>query len=128
MTEDHHGTMRVGIVGLGYVGLPLGVAFAEADVDIVGVDVDSSRVAALNNGVSHIEDVPSEDLQRLLHKMTFATRFVELSTCDAILICVPTPLTEHREPDLGALLGASKAVAGILREGQLVVLESTTFP
>jgi UDP-N-acetyl-D-glucosamine dehydrogenase len=120
--------MRVGIVGLGYVGLPLGVAFAEAGVDVVGVDVDSARVTALNNGVSHIEDVPSADLEPLLDRMTFATRFVELSTCDAILICVPTPLTEHREPDLGALLGASKAVAGILREGQLVVLESTTFP
>ena len=120
--------MSVGIVGLGYVGLPLAVAFAEAGVDVVGVDTDGARVATLRRGESHIEDVSAETLKPLLERLTFSTRFVELATCDAVLICVPTPLTPHREPDLGALIGASKALAGVLRSGQLVVLESTTFP
>jgi UDP-N-acetyl-D-glucosamine dehydrogenase len=120
--------MRIGIVGLGYVGLPLAVAFAEAGCDVVGIDIDAGRVAALREGRSHIEDVPSERLSAVVERCQFSTRFVELHEVDAILVCVPTPLTRNREPDLGPLLGAARGLAGVIRAGQVIVLESTTFP
>ena len=120
--------MKIGIVGLGYVGLPLAVAFAEADCDVVGVDVDATRVAALRGGVSHVEDIEDARLAAVLSRCDFTTRYVELHETDAILVCVPTPLTRNREPDLGPLLGASQALAGVIRRGQTVILESTTFP
>jgi UDP-N-acetyl-D-glucosamine dehydrogenase len=120
--------MRIGIVGLGYVGLPLAVAFAEAGCDVVGVDIDPGRVAALAEGRSHVEDIADERLRGVLERCEFTTRFVELHEADAILVCVPTPLTRNREPDLGPLLGAARDLAGIVRRGQTVILESTTFP
>jgi UDP-N-acetyl-D-glucosamine dehydrogenase len=120
--------MRIGIVGLGYVGLPLAVAFAEADCDVVGVDVDGGRVAALNQGRSHVEDIPDARLAAALARCEFTTRFVELHETEAILVCVPTPLTRNREPDLGPLLAAAQSLAGVVRRGQVVILESTTFP
>jgi UDP-N-acetyl-D-glucosamine dehydrogenase len=120
--------MRIGIVGLGYVGLPLAVAFAEADCDVVGVDVDAGRVAALSAGRSHVEDIADARLQLVLDRCAFTTRFVELHECEAILVCVPTPLTRNREPDLGPLLAAARDLAGVVRRGQTIVLESTTFP
>src|SRR5690348_4465134 len=120
--------MRVGIVGLGYVGLPLAVAFAEAGCDVVGVDVDAGKVNGLREGRSHIEDIPDAQLAAVLERCLFSTRFVELHEADAILVCVPTPLTRNREPELGPLLGAAQALAGVIRSGQVVVLESTTFP
>jgi len=120
--------MTIGIVGLGYVGLPLAVAFAEAGEQVVGLDVDAERVAAIGRGVSHIEDVPSERLQAVAGRLTASTAFAELARAQAILICVPTPLSANREPELGPLLGAAQAIADVLVEGQLVVLESTTYP
>src|SRR3954449_12353143 len=120
--------MRVGIVGLGYVGLPLAVAFAEAGCDVVGIDVDAGKVNGLREGRSHIEDIPDESLAAVLSRCTFTTRFVELHEADAILVCVPTPLTRNREPDLGPLLAAAQSLAGVVRAGQTVILESTTFP
>src|SRR4051812_14190778 len=120
--------MRIGIVGLGYVGLPLAVAFAEAGCDVVGVDVDGGRVAALGQGRSPIEDVPDERLAGVRERIAFTARYVELHEADAILVCVPTPLTRNREPDLGPLLGAAQSLAGVVRRGQVVILESTTFP
>jgi UDP-N-acetyl-D-glucosamine dehydrogenase len=120
--------MSIGIVGLGYVGLPLAVGFAEAGLDVIGVDVDQAKVTALREGQSHIEDIPTERLGAVLERCTFTTRFVELHEADAILVCVPTPLTRNREPDLGPLLNATRALAGAIAKGQLVVLESTTFP
>src|ERR1700759_49573 len=120
--------MSVGIVGLGYVGLPLAVAFAEAGCDVVGVDVDAGRVAALDEGRSHVEDIPGERLRAAAERCDFTTRFVELHEADAILVCVPTPLTHNREPDLGPLLAAAQSLAGVVRRGQVVILESTTFP
>ena len=120
--------MRIGIVGLGYVGLPLAVAFAEAGCDVVGIDVDSQKVAGLRVGRSHIEDIPPDRLGAVLERCTFSSRFVELHEVDAILICVPTPLTRNREPDLGPVLSATQAIADVIRAGQVVVLESTTFP
>ena len=120
--------MKIGIVGLGYVGLPLAVAFAESDCEIVGVDVDQARVTSLREGRSHVEDIADERLATVVGRCTFTTRFVELHETDAILVCVPTPLTRNREPDLGPLLSAAQALAGVIRRGQTVILESTTFP
>src|SRR3954465_2781752 len=120
--------MKIGIVGLGYVGLPLAVAFAEAGCDVVGIDVDAGKLAALRDGRSHIEDIPSPRLRAALARCHFTTRFVELHEADAILVCVPTPLSRNREPDLGPLLAASQALAGVIRKGQTIILESTTFP
>jgi UDP-N-acetyl-D-glucosamine dehydrogenase len=120
--------MSVGIVGLGYVGLPLAMEFAEAGVDVTGVDVDPGRIEALRAGRSHIEDVPDARLGAVLDRCRFTTRFVELHDADAILICVPTPLNANREPELGPMLSAARALGGVIRAGQLIVLESTTFP
>src|SRR5829696_5237688 len=120
--------MSIGIVGLGYVGLPLVVAFAEAGEDVLGVDVDVAKVGGLKEGRSHIEDIPSERLQAVAECTTFTTRAVDLHETEAILVCVPTPLNRNREPDLGPLLGAARTLAGVIAAGQLIVLESTTFP
>ena len=120
--------MSIGIVGLGYVGLPLAVAFAEAGEDVVGVDVDPAKIGDLNRGTSYIEDIPSERLQSVSDRTSFTTRAVDLHGAEAILVCVPTPLNRNREPDLGPLLGAARTLAGAIAKGQLVVLESTTFP
>src|SRR3954453_3238146 len=120
--------MKIGIVGLGYVGLPLAVAFAEAGCDVVGLDVDQGKVAALREGRSHVEDIPDDRLGSVVARCLFTTRYVELHECDGILVCVPTPLTRNREPDLGPLLSASAVLAGVIKAGQIIVLESTTFP
>ena len=120
--------MSIGIVGLGYVGLPLAMEFAEAGMDVIGVDVDAQKVAGLRGGRSHIEDVADERLTAVLERCHFSTRFVELHEAEAIIICVPTPLTANREPELGPLLSAARAVGNVVRAGQTIVLESTTFP
>jgi len=120
--------MSIGIVGLGYVGLPLAVAFADAGEDVIGVDVDASKIAGLRAGESHIEDIPSEWLERVSDRIEYTTRAVDLHEAEAILVCVPTPLNPNREPDLGPLLGAARTIAGVMARGQLIVLESTTFP
>jgi UDP-N-acetyl-D-glucosamine dehydrogenase len=120
--------MSVGIVGLGYVGLPLAVSFAEAGEDVVGIEVNPRRVAQLRCGESYIEDVPSEALQAVQHRFQPTTRIAALAKVDAIVVCVPTPLTPNREPDLTPLVDACQAIATVLQAGQLVVLESTTYP
>jgi UDP-N-acetyl-D-glucosamine dehydrogenase len=120
--------VSIGIVGLGYVGLPLAVAFAEAGRDVVGVDVDHARVSALSDGRSPIEDVSDARLAAALDRVRFSTRYADLAEAEAILVCVPTPLTRNREPDLGPLLSAARGLAGVMQRHQLVVLESTSFP
>jgi UDP-N-acetyl-D-glucosamine dehydrogenase len=120
--------MSIGIVGLGYVGLPLAMEFAEAGFDVIGVDVDAGKVANLRAGRSHVEDIPAERVQAAMDRCSFTTRFVELHEAEAVLICVPTPLNANREPDLGPLLGAARSLAAVLRRDQIIVLESTTFP
>jgi UDP-N-acetyl-D-glucosamine dehydrogenase len=120
--------MSIGIVGLGYVGLPLAVAFAEIGERVVGVDVDGSKIAALREGRSYVEDIPSERVAAVLERCEFTTRAAALAEAEAIMVCVPTPLTPNREPDLGPLLGATRALAATLQRDQLVVLESTSFP
>jgi UDP-N-acetyl-D-glucosamine dehydrogenase len=120
--------MNVGIVGLGYVGLPLAVSFCEAGHNVVGVDVDPRKIGALKAGESYIEDVPSEKLAAIADGFFPTLRVAELSRCDAVIIAVPTPLTRNREPDLAPLVAATTSIAGVLQRDQLVVLESTTYP
>jgi UDP-N-acetyl-D-glucosamine dehydrogenase len=120
--------MNIGVVGLGYVGLPLAVAFCEAGHSVVGVDCDPRRVAALARGESHVEDIPNARLDAVLDAFRPTVRYAELSQTDAVLIAVPTPLTVNREPDLGPLTASASALAAVLQRGQLVVLESTTYP
>ncbi|MBV9839881.1 MAG: nucleotide sugar dehydrogenase, partial [Solirubrobacterales bacterium] len=120
--------MNVGIVGLGYVGLPLAVAFAEAGDDVVALDVDPLKITAVNAGDSYIEDIPSERLRAVLPRIRATYRYADLAKADAVIICVPTPLTANREPDLGPLDAAAKSLAQVLQPGQLIVLESTTYP
>src|SRR3954454_4207867 len=120
--------MTVGIVGMGYVGLPLAVAFAESGHRVIAMDSDPHKVAALEASESYIEDIPSAALLAVSDRIEATTRVGPLAQADAVLICVPTPLTANREPDLGPLLDATSSLARILRAGQLVVLESTTYP
>jgi UDP-N-acetyl-D-glucosamine dehydrogenase len=118
----------VGIIGLGYVGLPLAVAFAQEGCEVIGVDLDSRKVESITAGESYIEDVPSELLARFSERIQPSTRYARLAKADAVLICVPTPLSPNREPDLGPLLEATRALAEVLQADQLVVLESTSYP
>jgi UDP-N-acetyl-D-glucosamine dehydrogenase len=120
--------MSVGVVGLGYVGLPLAVAFAEAGEQVIAVDVDAGKVASIAAGESYVGDVDSDRLKAVLGLIEVDTRYAPLARADAVLICVPTPLTRNREPDLGPLVSAARSLAQVLRRGQLVVLESTTYP
>jgi UDP-N-acetyl-D-glucosamine dehydrogenase len=123
-------TYDVAIVGAGYVGLPLAVTFAEADCRVLVVDVVEEVVAGINRGESHIEDVSNERFGPLVERgLVHATRdYADLRDADAILIALPTPLSRQREPDLSIVESAARGVAKVLREGQVVVLESTTWP
>jgi UDP-N-acetyl-D-glucosamine dehydrogenase len=118
----------VGVIGLGYVGLPLAVAFAEAGNQVIALDVDAQKVAAVRRGESYIEDVSSASLAAVLDAITPTTRYADLAKASAVLICVPTPLSANREPELGPLNASVRALAAVLQPGQLVVLESTTYP
>ncbi len=120
--------MKVGVIGLGYVGLPLAVAFAEAGHDAVGVDTSAERVARLQRSESDVADVPSERLRAAVERFAATTDYGRLGDCDAIAICVPTPLRGGRDPDLSHVVEAGQALAPVLAPGQLVVLESTTYP
>jgi len=121
---------RVGIIGLGYVGLPLATAFAEVGVTVHGVDTDPAKIQAIKEGRSYIGDVPSETLAEMVRdgRITGATQGLGLSDCDAILICLPTPVDEHRTPDLRFVIAGAEVAAAHLSPGTLVVLESSTFP
>jgi len=148
----------VSVVGLGYVGLPLAVAFAETGFRVIGIDTDPARVEAINNGRSYIQDVPSERLVVLVTadgrrptaesaamvngvnparggqqsavggRLTATTDYAVLADCDAIFICVPTPFDQHKTPDLSYIVAASEGIARYLRPGHLVILQSTTYP
>ena len=120
----------VGIIGQGYVGLPLALTFVDAGFRALGFDVDPAKVEALNRGESHIKHVGTDRVSAALKAGRFCATsdFARLAECDAILICVPTPLGRHREPDLSYVRDTASVVARHLRPGQLVVLESTTYP
>jgi UDP-N-acetyl-D-glucosamine dehydrogenase len=121
---------EVAIVGAGYVGLPLGQTFAEADVPVVLVDVDAERVEAIRRGESYVEDVPSSTLRPLVEAgtLTATTDYEVVRESDSILVALPTPLSANREPDLSIVLSAVERLAPFLRKGHLFVLESTTYP
>jgi UDP-N-acetyl-D-glucosamine dehydrogenase len=122
-------TARIGIIGLGYVGLPLARAFTSAGFRVLGFDIDTAKVGKLNAGKSFIKQIPDATVAGMRAAGFEATdRFERLNEPDAILICVPTPLTEAREPDLTYVVNSANAIAARLRPGQLVVLESTTYP
>ena len=121
-------TAVIGIIGLGYVGLPLAVAFAEADFRVIGYDVLQDRVDSVNRGVSSITDVSNECLSAVQGKIEATTDPIRLKETNAILICVPTPLTKTKEPDLSYVIRTSEMIADNLQPGQLIVMESTTHP
>jgi len=119
---------RIGVIGLGYVGLPLAVTAARRGFDVLGVDIDPKKMRALDAGKSYIEAVSNDDLAEAQSRMSWSTDFADLATCQAVIICVPTPLTQHREPDLTYVLDTTRQIAANITPGTLVVLESTTYP
>jgi UDP-N-acetyl-D-glucosamine dehydrogenase len=120
----------IGVIGLGYVGLPLVREFTRAGMKVLGFDIDPNKVNALMAGKSYIEHIPSQTVKTMLASKLFAatTKFDRLSEPDCIIICVPTPLTKQREPDMTYIEKTAEAIAPRLRKGQLIVLESTTYP
>ncbi|MFL5666619.1 MAG: nucleotide sugar dehydrogenase [Ktedonobacteraceae bacterium] len=123
-------SLHVGIVGLGYVGLPLATTFAAAGFHVTGIDVDQQKVDCLNSGESYIPDIASTMLQALIDtkRLQFTSDYAALTDIDAVSICVPTPLRKTRDPDISYILAATQQVRAHLHPGQLVVLESTTYP
>jgi len=120
----------LGVIGLGYVGLPLSLSFLRKGIQVVGFDLDPNKIAKIKAGTSYIKHIPSDELGKFVAAKTFSATsdFSRLGEPDALLICVPTPLTKNREPDLKYIEATGRAIAKVLRPGQLVVLESTTYP
>jgi UDP-N-acetyl-D-glucosamine dehydrogenase len=129
-TKIADGSAVCGVVGLGYVGLPLAVEMGNVDLNVIGLDVSKRVVGDLNAGQSHIKDVPSADVARLRKAERFeaTTDMARLAECDVISICVPTPLSKTKDPEMSYVIAATESVAASLRPGQLIVLESTTYP
>ena len=121
---------NVGIIGLGYVGLPLLLRFAEKGFSVTGIDLDKNKVSSLSKKESYIKHIPNELLKKSLtkNKYKFTTDFKHASLCDALIICVPTPLNEHRDPDLSYIVSTVDSLLPNLRKGQIISLESTTYP
>ena len=120
----------IAVVGLGYVGLPLSLQFARSGVSVIGLDIDQSKVDSLNNRSSYIRHIASESIAAEIEAGRFkaSTDFSEVASVNAIVICVPTPLNKNREPDISYIIETGYNIAKFLRVGQLVVLESTTYP
>lgn len=121
---------KVGIIGLGYVGLPLALEFCSKGFNVVGFDVDESKIPVLNSGKSYIKHIGTERITKAVESSKFiaTSDFSKLSEMDAIVICVPTPLDKHRQPDMKYIVNSAKSVAQYIRKGQLVCLESSTYP
>jgi len=122
--------MKIAVIGLGYVGLPLSFQFARSGVAVLGVDIDTSKVDALNAGKSYIKHIPSEAVAEATRSGSFSATsdFSRISEVSAVIICVPTPLNKNREPDISYILDTGRSIARHLQKGMLVVLESTTYP
>jgi len=122
--------MKIAIVGLGYVGLPLSLQFARSQVQVLGLDIDASKVEALNRGQSYIKHITAQSIAEHVQAGRFAASadFSRVKEVDAVIICVPTPLNKNREPDISYILETGRAIAPHLQKGTLVVLESTTYP
>ena len=123
-------TATVGVIGLGYVGLPLALVFEEAGFPVLGFDVDPKKPEALHRGESYIKHIGPERVTAAFARgrISATTDFARLAECDAILVCVPTPLGKHREPDISYIQKTAEAISAVARPGQLVILESTTYP
>jgi len=123
-------TVKVGIIGMGYVGLPLGIAFAKKQIKVLGFDLDERKITLLNKGKGYLKHISEDKFSNAVKTgyLRATSDFSRLKEVDAILICVPTPLTEHREPDMSFVVNTSEVIAKHLRKDQLVVLESTTYP
>lgn len=123
-------SVAVGIIGMGYVGLPLGLAFADKKVNVLGFDLDNKKINMLNKGKGYLKHISNNKIKKAVHSgyLRATSDFTRLKEVDAIIICVPTPLTEHREPDMSFVKNTSETISKYLRKGQLVVLESTTYP
>jgi len=130
LTKIARRDLTCGVVGMGYVGLPLAAEMAKAGLRVLGFDISRGVVAAVNDGRSHIKDVPSSTVAalRATGRLEASTDMARLSECDVVSICVPTPLGKTKDPDMSFVLAAADSVAAALREGQLIVLESTTYP
>lgn len=130
LDKIHDRSAKVGVIGLGYVGLPLVIHFVKAGFDTTGFDIDPEKVKYLHEGKSYIKHIPSEDVGILKSNKGFkaTTDFSLLKNTDCVIICVPTPLGKHHEPDLSFVLNTTKTIAKYLRKGQLIALESTTYP
>ncbi len=138
MAENHDGVLkkierkqaRISVIGLGYVGLPIMLRFCEEGFRVTGIDVDRSKVGAINAGCSYIKHIPGEKIGQFLRSglLSATTDTSALSRADAVIICVPTPLSDKREPDLSYVYSSATEVARHLRKGQIISLESTTYP
>src|SRR6267154_510160 len=122
--------MKIAVIGLGYVGLPLSLQFARSCTEVIGIDVDPQKVELLNKGQSYIKHIASADIAELLNMKKFfaSTDFSRVKEVEAVILCVPTPLSKNREPDISFILETGRAIASHLTRGTLVVLESTTYP
>jgi UDP-N-acetyl-D-glucosamine dehydrogenase len=121
---------KIGIIGMGYVGLPLALEFAESDFNVTGFDIDKNKIPFLNEGKSYIKHIGSERIKNVVEKNKFiaTNNFKELENQDILIICVPTPLNKYREPDLSYIENTAKTISENFRIGQLVILESSTYP
>ncbi len=119
---------KIGILGLGYVGLPLALRYTEVGYDVVGFDVDEKKVKLIQSGNTYIKHITAESIQKSLDKFDTTIDFSRASECDALIICVPTPLTKYRDPDLSYVVNTTKMIAPHIRPGQTISLESTTYP
>jgi len=122
--------MKIAVIGLGYVGLPLSMQFARSCTDVIGIDIDSQKIELLSNGQSYIKHIESQAIAELVGsgKLAVSTDFGLVKQAEAVIICVPTPLTKNREPDISFVLQTGRSIAPYLAKGVLVVLESTTYP
>lgn len=130
LNKINNRTALVGVVGMGYVGLPLAVEFAEAGFTVMALDTDAEKVKAVNGGTSYIDDVPTEQVKHLVNagRLKATTSYEDLKSADTISICVPTPLRKTKDPDMSYIIQAIDAISAVAHEGLLVVLESTTYP
>jgi len=122
-------SIRIGIIGMGYVGLPLALLFSEERFAVIGFDIDTKKVSTLNAGGSYIVRIPGTEIQAAqTYGFRATSDYSEIANVDVVIICVPTPLNGHHEPDLSYIRDTAKAIAPHLHKGQLIILESTTYP